>query len=196
MGQYDRKDRFYRKAKEEGLASRASYKLLEIQKKFKVIKRGDIVLDLGAAPGGWLQVAGEIVGEKGMVFGIDLLPLKIAIPKNVTFHQGDIRDEGSYKEFCEKNVRADLVVSDMAPNTSGVRFKDAYLSYELAKAALDITKRFLRPGGNFVAKIFPGEEFAKFKDELGLYFEKVMQYRPEATRKTSIEVYLIGLGLK
>jgi len=194
MGQYDRKDRFYEKAKSEGHASRAYYKIEQIQSKYQIFKTGDSVLDLGCSPGGWLEYLSKIVGNKGKALGIDILPLKIDIRPNIDFIQGDINDEGDISKVKELIGSADVVVSDIAPSISGIKFKDAYLSYELALRALDIAKEILKEGGHFVTKIFPGEELAAFKKELQSQFEKIHQYRPEATRKTSIEVYLIGKG--
>ena len=193
MGTYKRKDHFYKKAKEEGLSSRASYKLEQIQKKYRIIKRGDKILDLGCAPGGWVQIASKIVGPEGMIFGIDLLPIKINLPQNATYLQGDITDAEKISRIKECINEADVVVSDMAPDTTGIKFRDSYLSYELALEALEIAGKILKKSGNFVTKIFPGEEFDQYKKVLMKHFEKVVQFRPEATRKTSIEVYLIGL---
>lgn len=196
MGKYERKDRFYIKAKASGRASRASYKLEQIEQKYKVIKRGDRIVDLGASPGGWLEVASKMVGDKGKIFGIDLLPLKIREYPNVSFIQTDVCGSEIVGVIKEELGEVDVVMSDMAPSTSGIKFKDSYLSYELALSALNIAKRVLNVGGNFIVKIFPGDEFQNFKNELVQHFEKVSQYRPEATRKTSIEVYLVGIGYK
>lgn len=193
MGQYKRKDHFWKKAKEVGYVSRASFKLEQIQEKHKILKAGARVVDLGCAPGGWLQVASKIVGKNGFVYGIDILPTKVGNLQNTKIVLGDISDRGVITEMRKEIGAADAVISDMAPNTSGVKFKDAYLSYELALSALDVAKALLKEGGNFVAKVFPGEEFQKFKKELQKNFERVVQYRPEATRKTSNEIYLIGI---
>lgn len=193
MGTYKRKDRFYQKAKEEGHVSRAFYKLEQIQKKFKVFKRGDKVVDLGCAPGGWMELISKLVGDNGNVLGVDILPLKINLRPNMIFIQEDITSQDVMDKITDKMDRVDVVVSDMAPSTSGVKFRDSYLSYELSMRALVIARKVLKRGGNFITKIFPGEEFADFKKEMQKYFEKVSQYRPEATRKSSNEVYLIGM---
>lgn len=193
MGNYERKDRFYQKAKDEGRASRASYKLEQLQQRYKIIKKGDNILDLGCAPGGWLEVASKLVGPAGRILGIDVLPIKTVPRVNTVFIQADINDLSVSDTIKEKLGRIDVVLSDMAPNTSGVKFRDSYLSYELANVAFQMAKKFLRGKGNFVVKIFPGEDFAGFKKEMQKCFERVEQYRPEATRKTSIEVYLVGL---
>ena len=196
MGKYVRKDRFYDKAKEKGYASRAYFKLEQIQKKYRILKAGDGVVDLGCAPGGWLQVAAELVGKGGKVFGIDLLPVTISPKENVTIVQGDIYDDSVITEIKGELRSVNVVLSDMSPSISGVKFKDKHLSHELAVRALEIVVAILSPGGHFVTKIFPGEEFAGFKKELQGHFEKVVQFRPEATRKSSIEVYLVGMGFK
>jgi len=194
---YDRKDHFYRRAKREGKASRAVYKLAELQRRFKLVKRGDAVVDLGCAPGGWLQELSPMVGGDGRVVGIDILPLTMGLPENCTFIEGDINDEGRLAEI-EGLVRGkvDAIVSDMSPNLSGIAFADAYHSYELAMRALEVADRMLKHGGNFVVKIFPGEEFAGFMRELKSKFGKVNTVVPEATRKTSSERYLVGVGYK
>ena len=201
---YNRKDHYYKKAKEEGFASRATYKFEQIETKYKVVKKGDHVLDLGCAPGGWLQILSRLVGPKGLVAGIDILPIKIQLPENVRFILGDINDDvamGKVLEFFDPSAVSpsghriiDLVVSDMAPNTSGVAFKDCYLSYELCVSALDVAKKVLKEGGNFVTKIFQGQELNKFRLELKKNFEKVESYIPPATRQASKEQYLIGKG--
>ena len=192
--QYDRKDHFYRKAKKEGKASRAVYKLDELQEKFKLVRQGSVAIDLGSAPGGWMQELSRMVGKSGKVIGIDILPLKIQLPPNCTFFLGDIEDTMMREKLFESAGRdVDAVVSDMAPNISGIPFADAHRSYLLACLALDVCDFILKKGGNFVAKTFPGEDFAVFKALLKKKFEKVSQVIPEATRKSSKEVYLVGL---
>lgn len=195
MATYERKDRFYKQAKEEGHLSRAFYKLEQIQTKFKIIKKGDTVIDLGCAPGGWLEIASKLVGQSGRVVGIDILPVKIKNLPNVKVILGDI-NETKTDQLLSYGKKADVVISDMAPSTSGVKFRDSYLSYELASAALQMAEMILVTGGNFAVKIFPGEEFASYKKGLESHFEKVFQYRPEATRKSSNEIYLVAIGFK
>lgn len=190
---YDRKDHYYKKAKKEGKASRAVYKLLQLNERFHLIKKGDKVVDLGSAPGGWLEEISQIVGPKGRVIGIDILPLKISVPKNALFILGSIEDESNLAEIGRQlQGQTSAVVSDMAPNLSGIAFRDAYLSFELASIALEICKRFLKPGGSFVVKIFPGDELEGYRSELKKYFEKLSTVIPPATRKTSSELYLIA----
>ena len=194
---YDRKDHFYKKAKREGKVSRAVYKLAELQKRFRLVKKGDTVLDLGCAPGGWLQEAAPLVAPEGKIIGIDILPLKIQPPKGCVFIRGDLTDPEAQEAISETaGGPADCVLSDMAPNLSGVAFADAYRSYELAVLALDMCERFLRDGGNFAVKIFPGDEVDGYLVELKRRFAKVSMLTPEATRKTSSERYIVCQGFK
>ncbi|MBU4484834.1 RlmE family RNA methyltransferase [bacterium] len=195
MGSYNRKDHYYKKAKEEGLASRASYKLEQLQIKYKLVKPGNKIVDLGCAPGGWLQMFSKYTGPKGQVVGIDLLEVKIQPKPNITIFKGDITDPIELKKIEETlQGKADVVVSDMSPNLSGIRFKDVFASYELCLTALDSAHKLLKPGGNFLAKIFEGNEVKDFKTELQKYFEKVAIYVPKATRKESSENYIVGLN--
>jgi 23S rRNA (uridine2552-2'-O)-methyltransferase len=197
MCAYERKDHFYRKAKREGKASRAVYKLAELQRRFCIVKRGDTVLDLGCAPGGWLQELSPLVGKEGSVIGIDLLPLSISPPPRCRFIRGDITDataQDTTAALCGGAV--DVVLSDLSPNLSGIAFADAYRSYELAMLSLSVCERLLRDDGNFLVKIFPGDEFAAFVAALKKRFATVTTVTPEATRKTSSERYIVCLGFK
>lgn len=189
---YNRKDHYYKKAKAEGRASRASYKLEQIQARFRVIKKGDKVLDLGCAPGSWMEVTSEMVGDVGSVAGIDLLPLKIQLRKNMTYVQGDINDEKVLEKIGRPSF--DVILSDMAPNTSGVIFRDSYLSFELSTKALEVAKNVLKNNGNFVCKIFQGGEVGDFRKEADKNFKKVVIYIPPATRESSKELYVVGIG--
>lgn len=194
---FDRKDHFYRKAKREGKASRAVYKLSEFQRRFHLIPKGGIVIDLGCAPGGWMQELAQFVGPKGKVVGIDLLPLKIGLPAQCRFIQGDINDDSVLEEVqAIAGDHVDAVLSDMSPNLSGIAFADAYRSFELASTALAFACRVLKDGGNFVVKIFPGEEFKDFVAELKKAFTKMHTVVPDATRKTSSERYLVATGFR
>ncbi len=184
---YQRKDHYYKKAKKEGLASRAVYKLKEIQKKYRLIKKGDRVLELGCAPGGWFEEIAQEIGPKGELIGIDRLPLKIKLPPNAVFIQKNIEEGLS----LDKNV--DVLLSDLSPDLSGIPFRDTYRSYELALLVLCLTEKFLKGGGNLVLKIFPGEEAKKLQDKIKKSFESFKIFVPEATRKASSEVYWIGL---
>jgi len=189
-------DSYYRQAKAHGYRSRAAYKLQQINNKFKLIRRGNVVLDLGAAPGGWLQVASELVGEKGKVLGVDLNRIK-ELP-NVTLLIGDITDPkliDSIKAHLSDGC-VDVVISDVAPNISGNYSIDQARSVFLAKAALNLAKQFLRPNGNFVVKVFEGEDFQEFFNQLKKLFRQSKKFSPQASRARSSEIYVIGLGFK
>lgn len=192
---YQRKDHYYKKAKEEGLASRAAFKLKEVQDRYGVIRPGDTVADLGCAPGGWLQILAELVGPNGKVIGIDREEVTVKLPQQVSVITADV----TLQETIEKlqsalGGRVDVIVSDLAPHTSGIKFLDSYRSYELAMEALRICKALLKNGGRFVVKIFAGKELTEFKNTLACSFKEVIQFNPKATRKGSKEVYLIGKG--
>ncbi len=192
-----RKDHYHQKAKREGYRSRAAYKLQEIQKRFRIFRRGGKVLDLGAAPGGWLQVASEMVKREGRVVGIDLLPIEPLSKRNITVFEGDLLDPAMQEQALEAfGEKATVVLSDMAPNISGVRVTDCARSFELAMLALNLARQCLQPGGSFVVKLFPGDEFETFLKECRQSFRKVRTTKPEATRKTSSELYIIALDFK
>ena len=194
---YERKDHFYKRAKREGKVSRAVYKLAELQKRFHLVKRGDVVLDLGCAPGGWMKEVSPLVGDSGKVIGVDLLPLKTSVPKNSLFILGDLTEESSRKAIRDASGgEVSSVLSDMAPNLSGVAFADAYRSFELATLALDVCGDLLKDGGNFVVKIFPGDELEGYLAKLKKRFAKVTMLTPEATRKTSSERYIVCQGFR
>ena len=194
---YVRKDSYYRKAKAEGYRSRAAYKLLELNKAHRLFGKGDRVLVVGCAPGGFLQVAAKAVGVGGAVAGIDLLEtLPVGHPQ-VSILRGDAREPASQQALLEAlGGPAHCVLSDMAPNTSGVGFADAYKSFALASMVLDLCATHLRPGGSFLVKVFLGEEFEGLRKRAEGMFRKVVVTRPDATRKGSREVYLIGIGRK
>lgn len=188
------KDHFYRKAKEEGYRSRASYKLLQINQKHNVIKKGDTVVDLGAAPGGWLQVAKEI--SSGFVLGVDIQ--NIAPLGGVETLRGDITDPStieSIRGMIEKTGGADAVICDASPNLSGNWNLDHARSIDLCRSALDVATKILKPGGNFVVKVFQGDMFSDFLAEAKKHFSFVKVYGPRASRKESAEIYVICKGL-
>jgi 23S rRNA (uridine2552-2'-O)-methyltransferase len=197
MPAYQRKDRYFKKAKEDGLRSRAAFKLMEMNQRFKVFKKGSLVVDLGCSPGSWVQVAAKEVGPFGHVIGIDLEALPPFAEKNVTFILGDIREERTRQLLlADLGRKVDIVLSDMAPHLSGIKFQDHYNSYELAEQALQLCKVVLREGGDFVVKIFPGEELDLFKGNLKNAFAQIKTFIPDATRKTSTEIYLVAKGYK
>lgn len=197
MPAYERKDRYFKKAKEEGLRSRAAFKLMEMNQRFKLFKKGSLVVDLGCSPGSWVQVAAKEIGSFGHVIGVDLENLPPFAEKNATFIHGDIREEQTRQRLLgELGRKVDIVLSDMAPHLSGIKFQDHYNSYELAEQALQMCKVVLREGGDFVVKIFPGEELELFKTNLKNAFSQIKTFIPDATRKTSTEIYLIAKGYK
>ena len=189
---YDRKDHLYKRAKREGKVCRAAYKITELDEKFGLLSKGDVVLDLGAAPGGWLKEMSSLVGKTGRVIGVDILPLATGLPPNVSFIQGDMYDDKIVDELqtaCEGKV--DAIVSDMSPNLSGITFADAYKSYELAILALDMCNLLLKSDGNFAVKIFPGDEFNEYLNMLRVNFNMVKAMTLKSSRKTSSERYIV-----
>lgn len=191
---YNQKDYFFHKAKEENYAARSVFKLQEIDDRFKVLKPGYKVLDLGAAPGSWSQYASQKVGAQGRVLGIDLQPIKITLP-NALFINADMRELNLDKVMTDHGISPpfDLVMSDMAPKTTGIRVTDQARSMELCELALQTAERFLRPRGSFIAKLFHSEDFETFRKQLRERFGRVEVLRPKSTRKESKEIFLIGL---
>ena len=188
QGRQGRSDAFQRKARREGYRARSAYKLMDIQKRSKIFKEGSIVLDLGAAPGGWSQVALEYVGEDGKIIGVDLqhiLPLKGA-----QFIQGDLRETEIREKLEELAPKADTVISDMSPNLSGNYSVDQARSVELSSLALEIASE--RKSKFFVCKVFEGSDFQEFRKAVIDEFGSVRTLSPEASRKQSSEVYLIA----
>ena len=188
QGRQGRSDAFQRKARREGYRARSTYKLKDIQKRSKIFKSGDTVLDLGAAPGGWSQVALEFIGEEGKLVGVDLqhiLPLEGA-----TIIQGDLRESEIREELQELIPKADVVISDMSPNLSGNYSVDQARSVELSSLALEIASE--RKAKCFVCKVFEGSDFQDFRASVISEFGSVRTLSPEASRKQSSEVYLIA----
>jgi len=185
-------DEYVLRAQKEGFRSRAVYKLLEIQEKDRLLKPGLTLIDLGAAPGGWSQVAAGIVGEAGRVLALDVLPMDTL--EYVEFIQGDFREEEIFARLVKAlgENKADLVMSDMAPNISGMKAVDQPRSMYLAELALDMARTSLKPGGNFLVKVFQGEGFDQFYREMRSAFEKVVTRKPKASRPRSREVYLLA----
>lgn len=194
---YDRKDHLYEKAKSEGYASRAAYKLKELQQKFKFIKQGGRVLDLGCWPGGWLQVASEITGNTGVVVGLDLVAVEISLPSYVFTFQGDIRDdEVLTKAITQLGGEADCVISDMSPKLSGIPEVDRAASKGLNQMAFYAASKTLRAGGFFVVKVFKSNEAETFIKEIRPKFEAVKRSELDSTRATSNEFYVVGINYK
>lgn len=192
---YKPNDHYARKAKEENFVARSVYKLEEIDNKFRIIKSDDYVLDLGASPGSWMQYASNKVGGKGIVLGIDLKPINIKYHNTICV-QGDM-NEMNMEELLSKykiNRPFDAVISDMAPNTSGNKFVDQCRSYDLCVIAFNTAQNFLKPNGNFVCKIFDGEDAMPFRDELKKHFKEVNILRPKSVQSSSKEMFLIAKG--
>lgn len=193
---YQRKDAFYARAKGAGYRSRAAYKLLELARRYRLIERGDHVVDLGAWPGGWLQVAAQLTGPEGVVVGVDLRPIDPAGGAVVTI-TGDARDPAVEEQIRTRCAgRVDVVLSDMAPGLSGVRDRDTARAIELAEAALASADRLLAPGGRCLVKLFTSPEADALVSAARSRFRTVKLTRPDATRKGSAEVYLVCLGLR
>lgn len=193
---YRVQDHYFRKAKKEHYLARAVYKLEEIQKKHRIVKPGDRVLDLGAAPGSWMQLVSGIVGKSGMVVGIDLKPIEQSIGDRVVTFRGDIFDGEFVESALGGYIPFDAVLSDMAPATSGIRVADAARSALLFERAFEIARRVLKPGGIFLAKIFHGPDFHRLFSDVKREFSTARAIRPEATRKESREIYIMGAGLR
>jgi len=188
----DQRDHYYRLAKEEGYRARSAYKLLQINEKFHLIKRGDSVVDLGAAPGGWLQVAAKLSG--GKVIGVDLE--SIAPIPNVQTFQADITQKSTVDLIKGAlGGSADVVICDAAPNLTGAWDMDHAVSVDLARSALKMAKELLRPRGNFAVKIFQGDLFQAFLNEVRREFSSVQAHSPPASRKESAETYIVAKKL-
>ena len=185
-------DHYSQQAKRERYPARSVYKLEEIQKKHRPIKKGDKILDLGCAPGSWLLYAAKLTGPKGRVIGIDLKSVSIQVSSHIKIIAADVfaLDVASLgKDF-------NVVLSDMAPATSGHKTVDAARSHNLCEAALKIAQNILLPGGSFVCKIFQGPDFNLFLDDVRAGFERLKIFKPQSSRKASKEIYVIGLGFK
>ena len=189
-------DHYVMKAKEEGYRSRACYKLMEIDDKDKLMKPGMAVVDLGSAPGGWSQVAAKRVGDHGLVVASDILPMDGVA--GVTFLQGDFTEEAVFDEIMATigDRPVDLVISDMAPNMSGMSAVDQPSAMYLVELALDMARQVLKPGGNYVAKVFHGEGFDEYLKDMRSSFQKVVTRKPDSSRARSREVYLVAKGFK
>jgi 23S rRNA (uridine2552-2'-O)-methyltransferase len=189
-------DVFVKRARSEGYRSRAAYKLLEIAKRDKLLRPGSVVVDLGATPGGWSQVAQTQVGSRGRVFALDLLEMT-PLP-GVIFLQGDFREEVVVAQLREllDGRQVDLVLSDMSPNISGIALSDQARAMHLAELALEFAANQLKPGGNFLVKVFQGSGFQEFFREMQRRFVKVSTRKPEASRGRSNELYLLGINCR
>ncbi|OPY66090.1 MAG: Ribosomal RNA large subunit methyltransferase E [Syntrophorhabdaceae bacterium PtaU1.Bin034] len=195
MPRYVVKDTFYKKAKKEGYRARSAYKLEEIQNRFHVIRKGDNVLDLGAAPGSWLQLESVLVGDHGKVIGLDILPIAPLAAKNAVMKKADIREIDLSTLLDEFSIPSfDVVTSDIAPNLSGIREVDDANIHELYDAVVRVVREGLRKGGNFLIKLFFSPDFKDMASDLKPFFSKVITFKPQASRGVSSEIYLVCLG--
>jgi 23S rRNA (uridine2552-2'-O)-methyltransferase len=189
-------DRFVKQAQKDGYRSRSAYKLLELNEKYKLIRPGTRIMDLGSAPGGWSQVAGRLVGAKGRVLATDILPMR-GLP-NVDFIQGDFTDAAVLEQIegWLDGGKFDLIISDISPNITGIDTADQAGSIYLLELALDMVHRTLKPGCTFVAKMFQGEGSDAYLRDVRRSFAKVSIRKPDASRARSREVYVVATGFK
>jgi 23S rRNA (uridine2552-2'-O)-methyltransferase len=192
-----RSDYYYKKAKKENYRSRAAFKLLEVIEKYHFVKQGDFVVDLGAAPGGWMQVIRQVVGEKGFVLGVDINEIEAFEYSNVNSLKGDIKILEISKKIKESlGRRANVVVADVSPQVSGIWEVDHARQIDLAECSLILAKSILYVRGNFFVKTFQGDMFNQFVKKIEYSFSKIKIIKPKASRKKSSEIYILGLNLK
>jgi 23S rRNA (uridine2552-2'-O)-methyltransferase len=192
-----KRDYYYQKAKAENYRSRATYKLSQAAKKYRFIRRGDVVVDLGAAPGGWIQAARKIVGKTGFVLGVDLKPIEPFPQEYVRTIIGDFTEPQTLQQILDFLPRkADAVLSDASPNISGIWEVDNARQIDLAAQALKIALAVLRPSGNFFVKVFEGDMLPGFVKKVKKHFDAVKVVKPKASRAKSSEMYLLAMNLK
>jgi 23S rRNA (uridine2552-2'-O)-methyltransferase len=189
-------DHYFHRAKKEHFLARAVYKLDEIQKKHRLLRPGNRVLDLGAAPGSWLQLASGIIGPGGLVVGVDLKAIEHSFPPGVVLLQRDIFERETVEELSRDYGPFDVVLSDMAPSTSGVRVADSARSELLFERALEVAQSTLKPQGHFLAKIFQGSEFHALLLEVKKRFDLTKVVKPDASKKQSKEIYILAMRFK
>ena len=185
------KDHYFHKAKKDGYAARSVYKIEEIDKKYRIIRTGNTVLDLGCSPGSWLQYVSIKVGNSGHVLGVDLQPVKISLPSHVKVIQADIF-EVTDEDLKIKGGKADVILSDMAPKTSGIRTTDAHRSFELNKKVLYLANEILCPQGSLLVKAFQGKLFDELCYEFKKMFTDVKLCKPKSSRSESVEIFILG----
>ena len=188
-------DHYFRKARQSGYAARSAFKLEQIERKHRLLRMGQHILDLGAAPGSWMQVAAERVGPSGLVVGIDLQPITAALPAHALGLQGDVAalDEGLLPPGA---TPFQGIISDMAPRTTGIPSADAARSAELVLLALTLAERWLAPGGFLLAKVFQGSRLPELRQHFRESFDKSTLEKPKASRQESVEIFLLGLGFR
>jgi 23S rRNA (uridine2552-2'-O)-methyltransferase len=192
-----KRDYYYKKAKEEKYRSRSTYKLFQAIEKYRFIKEGDVVIDLGAAPGGWIQAARKTVGIKGFVLGVDIRPVEPFAEHNVRTIIGDISEQETLQQIVELLPRkADALISDVSPNISGIWEVDHARQIDLAQQALNIAFETLRPAGNFFVKVFQGDLLDDFTTKVKKSFQTANVIKPKASRGKSAEMFILAMGLK
>ena len=194
---YNPRDHYFKKAKKENFVARSIFKLEEIDQKLKILKTNNKVLDLGASPGSWSQYCSKAIGPQGRLLGVDLSEVKIKLPNGV-FIQADLRDLQLEDVFKEHGFTDpfDVVLSDMAPKTTGIRITDQARSFELCELALNVSRKFLKKDGHFVCKLFHSDDFSTLREMIKKDFQKFEAIKPDSTRKISKEIFLIGLRKK
>lgn len=195
MARRGHEDSNYHRAKQEGYVARSVYKLQELDSRYHLLKSGYKVLDLGCHPGSWLQFAAAKVGAKGMVLGVDIQPLNLELPPQASFVESDLLNI-DVEHLRLNGAGYDLVMSDVAPRTTGVAHADAARSAELTGVAFDLACQLLKPGGNFVAKVFWSQDAAELMQKVKKVFKQAKNHKPTASQSASREIYLVGLGLK
>lgn len=190
-------DFYFKKAKKEGYPARSVYKLEEAQKKYRLLKSGDKILDLGCQPGSWSMYAAKTVGAQGLVVGVDCTRGKAVQSKGgarIISFCADILDEETVGKITERCRRFDVVISDIAPRTTGNKWSDQQLSLRLSRRVLELAQLLLRPGGNFFCKVFEGEDFKEFVSDAKRVFKIAKVFKPQSSRKESREVFVLGMG--
>lgn len=194
---YNPKDHYFKKAKEQNYAARSVFKLEEIDQKFKIVHPKQKVLDCGASPGSWSQYCSKKIGPEGRILGIDLSPVKVKLT-NAVFIQADLRDMNLAQTMKDNGFDPifDLVISDMAPKTTGIRITDQARSFDLCELALNLAKQYLKKDGTFVCKLFHSDDFTTLRELIKKEFGRVEIVKPDSTRKISKEIFLVGLKKK
>jgi len=193
---YQPRDHWSKRAKDESFVARSVFKLEEIDKRFKLLAKGDLVVDLGCAPGSWLQYASKVVGPSGRLVGVDLTPIRAAVGPNVALVERDVSKVTDAELRAALGGPADVVLSDMAPHTSGVRMVDQARSQALVEIALAIARGCLRAGGKFLVKIFQGPDTPGYVRELRRHFSSASTFKPASSRSESMEIYAVGTGFR
>lgn len=194
---YKPQDYYFKKAKQNNFVARSVFKLEEIDQKFRLLKPRQKILDLGASPGSWSQYCSQKIGAEGRILGVDLKPVSVKLT-NAVFIQADLRELNLVEIFAEQGFTSlfDLVISDMAPSTTGIRATDQARSYDLCELAFNISQKFLKRDGHFICKLFHSADFEKLRDKIRSNFQQFHALKPDSTRKISKEIFLLGLRKK